>query len=76
MKHARIICAIDAAPNAIGAIATADMNLGPAWYAWSLVVIASCMVRWETIESALRKNSEEHYNAEVATTLPLYRHSE
>jgi MFS-type transporter involved in bile tolerance (Atg22 family) len=40
MKHSLILGAIGIVLSAIGAIATADMNLGPAWYAWSLVVIA------------------------------------
>jgi len=40
MKHALILGGIGTALSAIGAIVTADMNLGPAWYAWSLVVIA------------------------------------
>jgi hypothetical protein len=40
MKHALILGGIGTALSAIGAIVTADMNLGPAWYAWSLVAIA------------------------------------
>jgi hypothetical protein len=40
MKHALILGGIGTVLSAVGAIATADMNLGPAWYAWSLVVIA------------------------------------
>ena len=40
MKHALILGGIGAVLSAVGAIATADMNLGPAWYAWSLVLIA------------------------------------
>jgi hypothetical protein len=39
-KHALILGGIGTVLSAVGAIATADMNLGPAWYAWSLVVIA------------------------------------
>ena len=40
MKHALILGSIGVVLSAAGAIATADMDLGPAWYAWSLVVIA------------------------------------
>jgi hypothetical protein len=40
MKHALILGGIGTVLSALGAIATADMNLGPAWYAWTLVVIA------------------------------------
>jgi hypothetical protein len=40
MKHSLILGGIGAVLSATGAIVTADMNLGPAWYAWSLVVIA------------------------------------
>ena len=40
MKHALILGGIGTVLSAAGAIITADMNLGPAWYAWSLVVIA------------------------------------
>jgi hypothetical protein len=40
MKHALILGGIGTVLSAVGAIATADMNLGPAWYAWSLVVTA------------------------------------
>ena len=40
MKHALILGGIGVILSAVGAIATANMNLGPAWYAWSLVVIS------------------------------------
>lgn len=40
MKHALILGGLGTVLSATGAIVTADMNLGPAWYAWSLVVIA------------------------------------
>jgi hypothetical protein len=40
MKHALILGGIGTLLSLTGAIVTADMNLGPAWYAWSLVVIA------------------------------------
>lgn len=45
MKHALILGGIGVVLSAAGAIATADMDLGPAWYAWSLVVI-SLPVAW------------------------------
>jgi hypothetical protein len=40
MKHALILGALGTVLSAVGAIVTADMNLGPAWYAWTLVLIA------------------------------------
>ncbi len=40
MRHALILGTIGTLLSLAGAIITADMNLGPAWYAWSLVVIA------------------------------------
>ena len=40
MKHSLILGGIGTVLSAAGAIATADMNIGPAWYGWSLVVIA------------------------------------
>jgi hypothetical protein len=40
MRHALILGGIGTVLSAVGAIVTADMNLGPAWYAWSLVLIA------------------------------------
>jgi hypothetical protein len=40
MKHALTLGGIGTVLSAAGAIATASMNLGPAWYAWSLVLIA------------------------------------
>src|SRR5688572_564618 len=38
MVHALVLGAIGTVLSAVGAIVTADMNLGPAWYAWSLAV--------------------------------------
>jgi hypothetical protein len=40
MKHSLILGSIGTVLSAAGAIATADMNLGPAWYAWTLALIA------------------------------------
>jgi hypothetical protein len=40
MKHSLILGGIGTVLSAVGAIVTASMNIGPAWYAWSLVVIA------------------------------------
>ncbi|MBL0745866.1 hypothetical protein [Chryseolinea lacunae] len=40
MKHALILGSIGVLLSAAGAIATANMQLGPAWYAWSLVAIS------------------------------------
>ena len=40
MKHALALGIIGVLLSAAGAIATANMNLGPSWYAWTLVAIA------------------------------------
>jgi len=40
MKHALALGIIGVLLSTAGAIATANMNLGPAWYAWTLVVTA------------------------------------
>jgi hypothetical protein len=56
MKHALILGGIGTALSAAGAIATANMNLGPAWYAWSLVVIA-LPVAWLGGKLYLMKNT-------------------
>jgi len=40
MKHSLILGGIGMLLSAVGAIVTANMNIGPAWYAWSLAVIA------------------------------------
>ena len=45
MKHALILGGIGTVLSALGAIATANMNLGPSWYAWSLVAI-SLPIAW------------------------------
>ncbi len=45
MKHALALGLIGVLLSAAGAIATANMNLGPAWYAWTLVII-SLPVAW------------------------------
>ena len=45
LKHALILGAIGTILSLGGALASANMNLGPAWYGWSLVVI-SLPVSW------------------------------
>ena len=45
MKHALALGIIGVLLSAAGAIATANMNLGPAWYAWTLVAI-SLPIAW------------------------------
>jgi hypothetical protein len=55
MKHSLILGGIGTVLSAAGAIATADMNLGPAWYAWSLVVIA-LPIAWIAGKLYLAKN--------------------
>ena len=45
MKHSLVLGIIGASLSAVGAIVTANMNLGPSWYAWTLVAI-SLPVAW------------------------------
>ncbi len=39
MRHALILGVIGTIVSIIGAVVTADMNLGPAWYAWTLAIL-------------------------------------
>lgn len=39
MRHAIIVGILGTAVSIVGAIATRDMNLGPAWYAWTLAAL-------------------------------------
>lgn len=45
MKHALVLGIVGVLLSAIGAIVTANMNLGPSWYAWTLVAI-SLPIAW------------------------------
>jgi hypothetical protein len=45
MKHALALGIVGVLLSTVGAIATANMNLGPAWYAWTLVAI-SLPIAW------------------------------
>lgn len=40
MKHVIIVGILGTLVSIIGAVATANMNLGPAWYAWVLAVLS------------------------------------
>ncbi|HEY0741943.1 MAG TPA: hypothetical protein VGD40_10785 [Chryseosolibacter sp.] len=40
MLHSLILGGVGTVLSAVGAIVTIDMNIAPAWYGWSLVVIA------------------------------------
>lgn len=40
MVHAVIVGILGSLVSAAGALVTADMNLGPAWYAWSLAILS------------------------------------
>ena len=40
MKHALLLGGVGTVLSAAGAIVTANMNLGPGWYAWTLAAIA------------------------------------
>ena len=39
LRHALILGGIGTVLSVVGAVVTADMNLGPAWYAWTLAAI-------------------------------------
>lgn len=39
MRHALVLGLIGTAVSIAGAVATANMNLGPTWYAWTLVAL-------------------------------------
>ena len=39
MRHALILGAIGTAASVLGAVVTANMNLGPAWYGWTLAAL-------------------------------------
>lgn len=61
MKHALALGVLGTLLSAAGAIATANMNLGPAWYPWSLAVI-SLPIAWlggKLYEMRLLKHSNE-----------------
>ena len=58
MKHSLILGGIGTILSAAGAIATADMNIGPAWYGWSLVVIA-LPIAWLGGKLYLARNQNE-----------------
>ena len=45
VKHALVLGIVGVLLSTAGAIATANMNLGPSWYAWTLVVI-SLPIAW------------------------------
>jgi len=40
LKHALALGIVGVVLSIVGAIVTANMNLGPSWYAWTLVAIA------------------------------------
>lgn len=40
MRHALFVGAIGTVVSAVAAIATADLNLGPIWYAWTLAALS------------------------------------
>jgi MFS-type transporter involved in bile tolerance (Atg22 family) len=45
MKHALVLGIVGVLLSTVGAIATANMNLGPSWYAWTLVAM-SLPIAW------------------------------
>ena len=40
MRHVLIVGVLGTLASIIGAVTTANMNLGPAWYAWTLAVLS------------------------------------
>ncbi len=61
MKHALALGIVGVVLSTVGAIATANMNLGPSWYAWTLVAI-SLPIAWlagKTYELRSRLNKGE-----------------
>jgi hypothetical protein len=57
MKHSLILGGIGTVLSAVGAIVTANMDIGPSWYAWSLVVIA-LPISWLAGKLYLSRNSK------------------
>jgi hypothetical protein len=55
MKHALILGGIGTVLSAVGALVTADMNLGPAWYAWSLAITA-LPIAWLAGQVYIKRN--------------------
>ena len=58
MKHSLILGAIGTVLSAVGAIVTANMNIGPAWYGWSLVAI-SLPIAWLAGKLYVARNGNE-----------------
>lgn len=56
MKHALILGGIGTILSAVGAIVTANMNIAPAWYAWSLAATA-LPIAWLAGQLYVRRNS-------------------
>jgi hypothetical protein len=56
MKHSLILGSIGTLLSILGAIATANMNLGPAWYAWALAITA-LPIAWLAGRLYVSKNS-------------------
>ena len=54
MRHALVLGVIGTLVSVIGAVATANMNLGPAWYAWTLAAI-TMPAAWLGGKLALRR---------------------
>jgi hypothetical protein len=55
MKHSLILGSIGTVLSAVGAVVTADMNIGPAWYAWGLAVSA-LPIAWLAGRTYVSKN--------------------
>lgn len=55
MKHALILGGIGTILSAVGAIVTANMNIAPAWYAWSLAATA-LPIAWLAGQLYVRRN--------------------
>ena len=54
MRHALVLGVIGTLVSVIGAVATANMNIGPAWYAWTLAAL-TMPAAWLGGKLALRR---------------------
>jgi hypothetical protein len=57
MKHALALGGVGVLLSIVGAIAAANMNLGPAWYGWALVII-TMPVAWLGGKLATQKSKK------------------
>lgn len=58
MNHTLLLGGLGAILSAVGAIVTADMNIGPAWYPWTLAITALPLA-WAAGRLYLVKNQRQ-----------------